>query len=214
MFSRLGRRPHVGDEVEIGSNYRARVERLDGLRVARVRLVPRREPASCQRDQRDSPLYRYDRDELRDRQMVLQSINPTTEDVIQSFDEFSAQQIDGALQQAHDAQRQLAHHVVRRARGASAERGAGAARAEGAAGRSGHGGDGQADRRGRSRSREVRLELRLLRRARRHASCADEHVATDARRRATSRSSRWAWCWRSCRGTSRSGRCCASPRRR
>ena len=42
VFSRLGRRPRVGDEVDIGSNYRARVERLDGLRVARVRLVPRR----------------------------------------------------------------------------------------------------------------------------------------------------------------------------
>lgn len=43
VFSRLGRRPQVGDEVEIGSNYRARVERLDGLRIARVRLVPIRQ---------------------------------------------------------------------------------------------------------------------------------------------------------------------------
>ena len=42
VFSRLGRRPRVGDEVEIGGNYRARVERLDGLRVARVRLIPPR----------------------------------------------------------------------------------------------------------------------------------------------------------------------------
>jgi CBS domain containing-hemolysin-like protein len=40
VFSRLGRRPRVGDEVELGGNYRARVERLDGLRVARVRLLP------------------------------------------------------------------------------------------------------------------------------------------------------------------------------
>lgn len=40
VFSKLGRRPHVGDEVDIGTNYRARVERLDGLRVARVRLLP------------------------------------------------------------------------------------------------------------------------------------------------------------------------------
>jgi putative hemolysin len=39
VFSRLGRRPQVGDEVEIGGNYRARVERLDGLRIARVRLL-------------------------------------------------------------------------------------------------------------------------------------------------------------------------------
>lgn len=42
VFSRLGRRPLVGDEVDIGGNYRARVERLDGLRVARVRLLPPR----------------------------------------------------------------------------------------------------------------------------------------------------------------------------
>ena len=41
VFSRLGRRPRVGDEVDIGGNYTARVERLDGLRVARVRLRPR-----------------------------------------------------------------------------------------------------------------------------------------------------------------------------
>jgi CBS domain containing-hemolysin-like protein len=40
VFSRLGRRPRVGDEVEIDSGYVARVERLDGLRIARVRLLP------------------------------------------------------------------------------------------------------------------------------------------------------------------------------
>jgi CBS domain containing-hemolysin-like protein len=40
VFSRLGRRPRVGDEVDIGSSYTARVERLDGLRIARVRLLP------------------------------------------------------------------------------------------------------------------------------------------------------------------------------
>jgi CBS domain containing-hemolysin-like protein len=45
VFSRLGRRPRVGDEVEIGGGYRARVERLDGLRVARVRLLPPRTPS-------------------------------------------------------------------------------------------------------------------------------------------------------------------------
>ena len=37
--------------------------------------------------------------------MVLQSINPTTEDVLDTFEEFSDAQIDEALQQAHDAQR-------------------------------------------------------------------------------------------------------------
>jgi CBS domain containing-hemolysin-like protein len=46
VFSRLGRRPRVGDEVELGGNYRARVERLDGLRVARVRLLPPRGQAA------------------------------------------------------------------------------------------------------------------------------------------------------------------------
>ncbi|HEY1297241.1 MAG TPA: hemolysin family protein, partial [Chloroflexota bacterium] len=40
VFSELGRRPVVGDEVELDGGYRARVERLDGLRIARVRLTP------------------------------------------------------------------------------------------------------------------------------------------------------------------------------
>src|SRR5919202_5852822 len=34
--------------------------------------------------------------------MVMQSINPTTEEVVQSFEEFSSSQVDQALQQAHD----------------------------------------------------------------------------------------------------------------
>jgi succinate-semialdehyde dehydrogenase/glutarate-semialdehyde dehydrogenase len=38
--------------------------------------------------------------------MVLQSINPTTEDVLGTFDEFSDEQVDAALQQAHEAQKQ------------------------------------------------------------------------------------------------------------
>ena len=42
VFSCLGRRPQVGDEVQIGGGWRARVERLDGLRIARVRLLPPR----------------------------------------------------------------------------------------------------------------------------------------------------------------------------
>jgi succinate-semialdehyde dehydrogenase/glutarate-semialdehyde dehydrogenase len=37
--------------------------------------------------------------------MVLQSINPTTEDVVETFEEFSDTAIDEALQQAFDAQR-------------------------------------------------------------------------------------------------------------
>src|SRR5207248_6663835 len=38
--------------------------------------------------------------------MVLKSINPTTEDVVETFEEFSEAQIDSALQQAYTAQRQ------------------------------------------------------------------------------------------------------------
>jgi succinate-semialdehyde dehydrogenase / glutarate-semialdehyde dehydrogenase len=37
--------------------------------------------------------------------MVLKSINPTTEDVIETFEEFSDTAVDDALQQAYDAQR-------------------------------------------------------------------------------------------------------------
>jgi CBS domain containing-hemolysin-like protein len=47
VFSRLGRRPRVGDEVDIGGGWRARVERLDGLRVARVRLLSARPERSA-----------------------------------------------------------------------------------------------------------------------------------------------------------------------
>src|ERR1700730_8078857 len=50
VFSRLGRKPRVGDEVEIDSNYRARIERLDGLRIARVRLLPPRGTATVPDD--------------------------------------------------------------------------------------------------------------------------------------------------------------------
>ena len=39
VFARLGRRPRVGDEVDLTTGCRARVERLDGLRIARVRLL-------------------------------------------------------------------------------------------------------------------------------------------------------------------------------
>ncbi|MDQ6669240.1 MAG: aldehyde dehydrogenase family protein, partial [Chloroflexota bacterium] len=37
--------------------------------------------------------------------MSMQSINPSTEAVLDTFEEFSDQQVDSALQQAHDAQR-------------------------------------------------------------------------------------------------------------
>jgi CBS domain containing-hemolysin-like protein len=38
VFARLGRRARVGDTVAVGSGYEARVERMDGLRIASVRL--------------------------------------------------------------------------------------------------------------------------------------------------------------------------------
>jgi CBS domain containing-hemolysin-like protein len=40
VFARLGRKPRVGDRVELGSGYEALVERLDGLRIDSVRLQP------------------------------------------------------------------------------------------------------------------------------------------------------------------------------
>jgi CBS domain containing-hemolysin-like protein len=43
VFSCLGRKPRLGDEVDIGGGWLARVERLDGLRIARVRLLPPRQ---------------------------------------------------------------------------------------------------------------------------------------------------------------------------
>jgi CBS domain containing-hemolysin-like protein len=43
VFAQLGRRPRVGDVVNLGEGYRAEVESLDGLRIVRIRL--RREGA-------------------------------------------------------------------------------------------------------------------------------------------------------------------------
>jgi putative hemolysin len=40
VFARLGRRPRIGDDVELDGGYRGVVDQLDGLRVARVRLIP------------------------------------------------------------------------------------------------------------------------------------------------------------------------------
>jgi CBS domain containing-hemolysin-like protein len=39
VFALLGRKPRIGDRVELGSGYQAQVERLDGLRIATVRLI-------------------------------------------------------------------------------------------------------------------------------------------------------------------------------
>ncbi len=57
VFSILGRGPQLRDEVDLGSGYRARVERLDGMRIDRVRLIPTRGtvstsplPAESERD--------------------------------------------------------------------------------------------------------------------------------------------------------------------
>ena len=64
---------------------------------------------------------------------------------------------------------------------------------------------------------QVRQGAALLRRARPGATWSAEPYDADAvkaPRTPTSSTSRSAWCWRSCRGTSRSGRRCASPPRR
>jgi putative hemolysin len=55
VFSKLGRRPEVGDEVDLGSGYRARVERLDGLRIARVRLLPPKPQSPATEERPTSP---------------------------------------------------------------------------------------------------------------------------------------------------------------
>ena len=113
--------------------------------------------------------------------MVMQSINPATEEVIETFDEFSPGQVDSALQQVYDRQKQWRTTSF-------AERTAGLkalarcpARREGPLRRHDHRRDGQADRRGRGRGREVRLELRLLRRERR-ALPAPEHIDIERHR--------------------------------
>lgn len=41
VFERLGRKPELGDEITVNDNI-MRVEDLDGLRIAKVRIVPRR----------------------------------------------------------------------------------------------------------------------------------------------------------------------------
>jgi putative hemolysin len=40
VFARLGRRPRLGDQVELDGGYRAVVDGLDGLRISRVRITP------------------------------------------------------------------------------------------------------------------------------------------------------------------------------
>jgi CBS domain containing-hemolysin-like protein len=53
VFSRIGRRPKMGDEAIIDGR-RMRVESLDGLRVAMVRLQPAEEPAGSIRQSDES----------------------------------------------------------------------------------------------------------------------------------------------------------------
>jgi putative hemolysin len=40
IFARLGRRPRVGDQVDLDGGYRGVVDQLDGLRISRVRISP------------------------------------------------------------------------------------------------------------------------------------------------------------------------------
>ena len=68
VFSRLGRKPSVGDEVEIGAGWLARVERLDGLRIARVRLIaPRSDGATLAADGSTNGTQRVEADTGTDR---------------------------------------------------------------------------------------------------------------------------------------------------
>ena len=88
-----------------------------------------------------------------------------------------------------------------------------ARRAAGRSGRADGPGDGQAARRRPRRGREVRVGVPLLRRPRRRAP-GRRRRSTPTATAATSTTSRSVSSWRSCRGTSRSGRCSGSPRRR
>ena len=69
--------------------------------------------------------------------------------------------------------------------------------------------DGQADHRGRRRGREVRLGVRVLRREVPEKSSPTRR-SRPAGHAAGSATNRWAPCWRSCRGTTPTGRCSGS----
>ena len=121
--------------------------------------------------------------------MALQSINPATEETLAEYPPLEPARAWALLEEAYDAAaRWRATGFAERA--ALLRRAAEALRAGGGALRPpDHRRDGQADRRGRGRDREVRLELRLLRRARR-ALPGRRAGRAPTRARATSRSSR------------------------
>ena len=144
---------------------------------------------------------------------TIRVVNPATGQEVAGYDEHSDADIDGAIGAAHDAQRAWAETSFDERALRRPGDGRGPPRAPGRVRAADHRRDGQAARRGRGRGREVRVDLRLLRRARRRVP--GRRARRDPRaRRATSPSSRSASCWRSCRGTSRSGRSSASRRRR
>ena len=145
---------------------------------------------------------------------AIRVVNPATEEEVAGYDAHTPEEIEDAIAGAARGAARLARAPLRRARARRPcasprvlrERADEFARLITAR-------DGQAARRGRGRGREVRLDVRLLRRARRGVPRrrADRDAGA---RRATSPTSRSASCWRSCRGTSRSGRSSASPRPR
>ena len=145
--------------------------------------------------------------------MAVQSVNPATEEVLATFEEHSQRQIDEVLDQSVKsfrdwrdrpfAERSRLMHAAATELRRDAERFALLITLEM--------GKPMAQPRPRSRSAPGAATT--------SPSNAERFLADDARRRApparaTSPSTRSAWCWRSCPGTSPSGRCSASPRRR
>ena len=146
--------------------------------------------------------------------MNIQSINPATGAILENFPETGGGEIERTLAAAYKTFQQWRRNPFRGTVETDACRRAHPARAQRKV-RAHHGArDGQADGAGRGRSREVRLGLRLLRRATREAFLADEPRQTDATPQLRALRPARRRCWRSCRGTFPSGRSSASRRRR
>src|SRR6266571_6030434 len=88
---------------------------------------------------------------------AIESINPATEEVIATFEQFTPAQVEQALAEADAAFRDWRRHSIGEPINGDAARGGAAAVAQGALRRPDHGRDGEADHAGRGRSREMRV---------------------------------------------------------
>ena len=146
--------------------------------------------------------------------MAIASTNPATGELIKAFDALTPEQVEQKLQTAADTFRTYRTTTFAE-RAGWLRRAADILDAEAdALGRAGHAGDGQ-DARVRASPRWSKC-AKGCRFYAEHAEAmlADEPPIRPVREAPSPATSRSARCWRSCRGTSRSGRCSASPRRR